>query len=70
MEKNRGEVESERSKRRKMTEKKKTGHDDSADLRKQAEEALRESEALLREASSGTYWPLGTRYIHHDTRMV
>jgi len=32
-----------------MTEKKKTGHDDSADLRKRAEEALRESEARYKE---------------------
>jgi len=31
-----------------MTEKKKTGHDDSADLRKRAEEALRESEERYR----------------------
>jgi PAS domain-containing protein len=37
-----------------MKKKKKTGHDDSADLRKRAEEALRESETRFRIASKST----------------
>jgi PAS domain S-box-containing protein len=46
-----------------MTAKKKTGHDDSADLRKRAEEALAKSEALLREAQRAAHighWELDT----------